>query len=340
MDRLSAELLLNSPEVARCLHLDTALQGLLEQIPAGRVTTFGTLASALGDPVAARWVGHYAMHHRHFPGCLCHRVVRVDGTPGAYIAGTWETKLRLLVEEGVDVVEGRVDLTKARFTDFTTFRPLARLASIQRDLTSLARLSRRRRVPRIVAAVDVSYREATRGVAAYVEFDLSTGQVLRRLVHEGEAPFPYITSYLAFRELPLLIGLMEKVASAGHQAPLVLVDGSGMLHQRHAGIATHLGVLFDLPTIGVTKKLLCGSTDLRGIEPRESRPVFSQGREIGRAIRPSPGSRRVIYVSPGHRVDVPFCEIAVQRVLLGRRLPEPIYWADRLSRNLARKAAG
>lgn len=329
--------ILQTAEVTRCLHLDAALLDLLERIPEGRVTTFGDLAFALGDPIAARWVGHFVLHHVHLPGCSCHRVVRMDGAIGGYIGGSPQDKARRLRDEGIDVAEGRVALGPVRFTDFESFRPLGRLAEIQRDLTLAARISRRRIVPRTIAGVDVSYRGPSRGVAAYVEVDVATGDTVRTLLHEGETPFPYITSYLAFRELPLLIGLMEKVVSSGGPAPLVLVDGSGMLHQRHAGIATHLGVLFDVPTIGVTKKLLCGSAEVKRMEPDESRPVIWEGREIGRALRPSVRSRRPLYVSPGHCVDVPFCEIAVRRVLLGRRLPEPIYQADRHSRAHARR---
>ena len=123
--------------------------------------------------------------------------------------------------------------------------------------------------------------------------------------------------------------------AAGQLAPLLLVDGSGILHHRHAGIASHLGVAAALPTIGVTKKLLCGQVDIEGMKPFESRPVLHQQRLIGMALRPTAGSRRPIFLSPGHRVDVPFAEQVVGRLLAGHRLPEPIYWADRLSRQAA-----
>ena len=148
--------------------------------------------------------------------------------------------------------------------------------------------------------------------------------------------FPYITSYLAFRELPILLELVDEVRRAGRLAELVLVDGSGILHQRHAGIATHLGVVASLATIGVTKKLLCGDVELSGLGPQESRPVVFEDRVIGVALRPTAGSRRPIFISPGHRADVAFAEHVVRRMLFGRRLPEPLYWADRLSRGAGR----
>ena len=75
----------------------------------------------------------------------------------------------------------------------------------------------------------------------------------------GPVQFPYISSYLAFRELPLLVELLQAVAEERGIADVVMVDGSGVLHPRNAGIATMLGVLLDLPTIGVTKKRLVGT---------------------------------------------------------------------------------
>ncbi|MBN1911240.1 MAG: endonuclease V, partial [Pirellulales bacterium] len=107
-------------------------------------------------------------------------------------------------------------------------------------------------------------------------------------------------------------------------------------HPRHAGIATHLGILAGLPTIGVTKKLLVGRVDIEGLRPRESRPVLCDGLPLGLAIRPTAGSRRPIFVSPGHRVDIDFCGQTIMAFLTGRRLPEPLHWADRLSRQAAR----
>ena len=64
----------------------------------------------------------------------------------------------------------------------------------------------------------------------------------------------------------------------------------------------------------------------------ESRPVIHEDRPIGVALRPTAGSRRPIFISPGHRVDLPFCEQLVRQLLTGHRLPEPLYWADRFSK--------
>jgi len=126
--------------------------------------------------------------------------------------------------------------------------------------------------------------------------------------------------------------VLEKARAEDKLAEVLLVDGSGILHPRHAGLASHFGVAAGVPTIGVTKKLLWGQVELAGLEPRRPRPVLDGKRLIGAAIRPTDGSRRPIFVSPGHRVSVAYARDVVARLLLGRRLPEPLYWADRLSR--------
>jgi deoxyribonuclease V len=131
--------------------------------------------------------------------------------------------------------------------------------------------------------------------------------------------------------------VLEEARRAKRLAGLVLVDGTGILHPRHAGIASHLGVVVDLPTIGVTKKLLWGKIDIAAMEPQRSYPVTEEDRVIGTAIRPTRASGRPIFISPGHRVGVALADEVVGRLLLGRRLPAPLYWADRLSRQEAQR---
>ena len=308
------------------------LRRLIAQVPAGRVTTYGALADALGNRIAARWVGHFALHHDHHAGCPCHRLVRAGGGLGQYIDGAEQAKARRLADEGVEVRRAAVDLKRYGFDRFVSDRPLEKLRQMQQSLVARVSLRPRRRIPKLVGGVDVSYPSPDQGVAAYalVETD-SRRLVWSRTVHR-RVVFPYISTYLAFRELPILLELLDEVRAAGRLSQVLLVDGSGILHQRHAGIATHLGVVASLPTIGVTKKLLCGQVEMDGMRPEESRPVVYEDRLIGVALRPTSGSRRPIFISPGHRLDLAFAEQLVRRLLGGRRLPEPLYWADRLSR--------
>jgi deoxyribonuclease V len=310
---------------------------LLDQVPAGRVTTYGALAAALGNPVAARWVGHFLLHHSHQAGCVCHRVVRADGLLGQYAAGPPEVKARRLASEGVEVGEAGVELPRYGFAEFCGGRPLARLQQIQEAMAQRVSYSSPRRKPSLAAGLDVSYPAPDAGVGAYALVELDSGRLVWSMTLRRPVRFPYITSYLTFRELPILLDLIGEAQSAGRLADVFLVDGSGVLHPRHAGLAAHFGVVTGLPTIGLTKKLLCGSVDLAGLRPLESRPVVYQDRVAGAAVRPTAGSRRPVFLSPGNRVSLPFADQVVRRLLTGRRLPEPLYWADRLSRAVGRE---
>ena len=134
-----------------------------------------------------------------------------------------------------------------------------------------------------------------------------------------------------------MLELLHEVLASGRLSSVLLVDGSGILHQRHAGVACHLGVMASLPTVGVTKKHLFGQIDIEGMEPLESRPVLDGDNLIGTALRATARSRRPLFISPGHRTDVPYSDLLVRHMLTGRRLPEPLYWADRLSRRVGEK---
>lgn len=312
--------------------LEAELHALLRQIPAGRVATCGGLAEALGNPIAARWVAVYLNHHWHDVQCPCHRVVRANGQLGPYLGGSVEPKAQRLRAEGIAVEGATVDVARYQFDAFHSQRPLEQLRQLQERLVKQVSLRGPRTPPASVGGVDVSYPNTHEGVAAYVLVDLASGQRVWSTTVRRAIDFPYIPSYLSFREIPILLELLDTVRAAGQLAELLLVDGSGIVHPRHAGIATHLGVVASLATIGVTKSHLFGKVDLTAMEPGEPRPITDGPRTIGVALRPSPRSRRPIFVSPGHRVSLGLAEQVVRQLLRGRRLPEPLYWADRLSR--------
>ncbi len=318
------------PDLPQCL------DALIAQIPLGNVTTCGELAEALGNRIAARWVGYHTLHHQHAADCPCHRVVRAGGQLGQYMAGSALAKARRLKADGVEIRGETIDLDRFGFARFESDRPLEKLQAAQEELLGRISLRGRRRTPKLVGGVDVSYPRPDESIGAYALVEVETGRLVWSTTVRRRVVFPYITTYLAFRELPVLLDLLDEVRAAGRLGEPVLVDGSGVLHQRHAGVASHLGVLADVPTIGVTKKLLCGQVDVDGMAPEESRPVEHEGRTIGVAIRPTSRGRRPIFVSPGHRVNLAYSELVVRRLLCGRRLPEPLYWADRLSREAGR----
>ena len=149
----------------------------------------------------------------------------------------------------------------------------------------------RRRIPALVGGVDVAYPNADEGVAAYALVETATGRLVWSTAVRRRVVFPYVTTYLSFREIPILLDLLDEVRAADRMTEVLLVDGSGILHHRHAGIASHLGVVASIPTIGVTKKLLCGSVDIEGMAPGESRPVVMSGGADISVCRGKPADR-------------------------------------------------
>lgn len=338
--------------------LATWTMNLVREIPEGRVVTYSTIAKALGHSAAARWVGFFLLHHTHDRFCPCHRVVRADGTVGRFIEpGEASAKRAELLREGVPFRGDRVDLESALWNPPEGKAPLRELAEYQKRLSGKVDLESRGALPRQIAGIDVSYPSPRNARAAYALVDRKTGELLWSISIERPVRFPYITGFLSFREIPVYLDLMEKVEKQYKTADLLLVDGSGVLHPRGAGVASHVGVVLDRPTIGVTKRLLCGRTERnelrwkipenkgvafassknrkerRSLRAISGRTISWQGQSLGVALTPTPGGKKQIYLSPGHRVDLEFANHAVLECLWGHVLPEPIYWADRISRN-------
>jgi deoxyribonuclease V len=320
------------PQLPPLPDLAAHLKQLTRQIPPGSVTTYGDLADALGDRRASRWVGTQLLQHPHDDACRCHRVVQADGQLGKYVTGSESDKRAALCREGVPSHQGRVDLARFRFALFQGPRPLDRLRNKQLEVRSQISLLNPPRCDR-VAGVDVSYRDSI-GVAAYVELDPVTRQITYRRLLRQPVTFPYIPTYLAFRELPIVLELLEFVRREHALADVVMVDGSGMLHPLRAGVATMIGVLGQVPTIGITKKHLFGRVDASDLPCRTARDVIDpqDGTVLGAVMRPTESSRKPLYISPGQQISVPLATDVTLRWLTARRLPDPVYWADRLSR--------
>ncbi len=169
-----------------------------------------------------------------------------------------------------------------------------------------------------VAGVDVSVRgEVARAAVVVLRFpDLALMEVARA---EAPASFPYIPGLLAFREAPAILTACERLQA---EPDLFIFDGHGLAHPRRMGIATHVGLFLDRPTVGCAKSLLCGAHPPLPPQAGSWVPLKDQGEVVGAAVRTRAGVKPV-YVSAGHRVDL---EAAVRYVLAccrGYRLPEP-----------------
>lgn len=319
--------------------LEAEVQKLLQQIPAGMVSTYGDLAVALGDDKtrSARWLGEYLTHHSHTSDCMCHRVVRKNGDIGLYVTGDPQVKAERLSREGVVVDEtGRVRLTN-RFTQFHSTSPLKGLRDFQQQLARQVKNLPVRRVPKTFGGIDVAYSRDGRACAAYVQIDARSLEPIYEQTLVRPVSFPYIPGYLTFRELPVMFELCQEVQRAGKLADVLFCDGNGRLHPWRAGIATCLGVLLDHPCIGVGKSLLCGKVIADSLVSGEfdgvNRLVMDGEHVIGAEVS-STRKAKPVYVSVGQRITLSQAIEFTLKSISKHRLPETVFLADRLTKRL------
>lgn len=195
------------------------------------------------------------------------------------------------------------------------------LHDLQRRVADRAVLRDDRGDVEVVAGVDQAFQDDD---ALSCALSMRDGEETERSGARREAPLPYIPGLLAFREMPAALAAVEAL---GEEPAALLVDGSGIIHPRRAGLATHLGVALDLPAVGVIKNLLCGETE----EPTrvgEANPVVFEGDVVGYSFL-SKERCNPIYVSPGHRFSPEGALDLVREWLQGHKLPEPVFLADR-----------
>lgn len=187
-----------------------------------------------------------------------------------------------------------------------------------------------------VAGVDQAFTEDKSVSAAVVMKD---GEIIEEVSAYAELKIPYIPGLLAFREGESIVKALEKLE---HEPDVLVMDGSGRIHFREAGIATHIGLIFDKPSIGVAKSLLCGETGWKGDKlPRgEKIPVKSnskvetaeEGTLIGYLFQSKQykGERKVnpLYISSGHRISAESSVELIDYLSQGYKIPEPIRIAD------------
>lgn len=293
---------------------------LLWQVEPGKVTTYGDVARALGDIVAARAVALIANQELDADDIPVHRVVRKDGTLGSHPMGV-EEMARRLAAEGVHVEGDRVlDMEDTRQMFFESDLPLKGLRKVQAALGERLNLGPLGTPPRTMVGVDVAYSRDGLAFASAVQEDRVTGRIVANRYARVPVDFPYIPTYLAFREMPAIEAVLEDIDMSD---ALLLVDGQGILHPRGFGIACHAGVSLGVPTVGVAKSLLVGTYDRASLRREGSAEVMVDGEHRGWILSPTGNERRAALVSPGHRVSVAD-SLRLLKETLGKRQPRPL----------------
>lgn len=187
----------------------------------------------------------------------------------------------------------------------------------------------------VVAGIDQAFLDEKAVSAAVL---MEKGEIVEEKYGVADLEIPYIPGLLAFREGSCIVNALKKLET---EPDILMLDGSGRIHFRQAGIATHIGVLFNKPAIGVAKNLLCGNLEesVENLAAGARIPVTadetvenSQEEKIGYAFQSrqdSSGRINPLYVSPGHRLNEETSVNMVEKFCNGYKLPEPTRVADK-----------
>jgi len=295
---------------------------LVRQIPKGKISSYGAVAEALGDKIASRAVGHMMNQNPNADTMPCFRIVHSDGKLGGFGLGI-DDKIRRLKEDNI-LVEGEkiVNFNNMMYKDFKTSYPLKKLREEQINLSKKVNLKDTFSEVKTVAGFDVAYpkSEFDNACGACVVMDYKTKDIIEKKTIFWETDFPYISTYLFYREFPVINELINNLKS---NPTVFLFDGSGILHPYGIGIATQTGIKLNKPSIGVAKSLLYGKI--------EGNVVKIDNEKKGFLFYSSKKSKTPIYVSPGNNISFDSCLKIVKNLAI-YKIPEPLRQAHILAK--------
>ncbi|MEH2219780.1 MAG: deoxyribonuclease V [Nostoc sp.] len=179
-----------------------------------------------------------------------------------------------------------------------------------------------------VAGVDMGFEaDGTISRAAVAVLSFPDLQVIETSLAHRPTTFPYVPGFLSFREIPAVLDALEKITTI---PDIILCDGQGIAHPRRLGIACHLGLLIDMPTIGVAKSRLVGKYEELPEAKGSTQPLIYNGETVGVVLRSRTGVKP-LYISCGHRISLPTAIDYVLRCTPKYRLPETTRIADKLA---------
>ncbi len=211
-------------------------------------------------------------------------------------------------------------------------RTTAEAKAIQTDIRQSIVTRNELRKVRFVAGIDIAYdKSKDEGWAGVVMFRYPSLTLAGQHHARGKVTFPYVPGFLSFREGPIILKAFEGLS---RRPDLLLLDGQGIAHPRRCGLASHLGVLLNIPSVGVAKSKLFGKFEEPGEEVGSLTDLLDgDGNVIGAVVR----TRRAVkplFVSIGHKVDLPTAIHYVLSCCRGYRLPEPTRQAHLLVQRL------
>jgi deoxyribonuclease V len=190
---------------------------------------------------------------------------------------------------------------------------------------------------RFVAGADLAFDPVTNlAFAGVIVYRFPELEEVERRMASRKLRFPYVPGLLSFRESPVLLAAFARLRT---EPDLLLVDGHGRAHPRLFGIACHIGLLLDKPTIGCAKSLLVGEFDEPAARAGATAPLILNGERVGMVLR-TRENVKPIFVTQGHRVSLPSAVHLVRQCLDGFRIPKPTRQADHYVRELRQAYQG
>ncbi len=203
--------------------------------------------------------------------------------------------------------------------------------ALQNILKNKVRIIPLRKQPRVVAALDAAFAGnqiiGTACLYSYPELTL-----LEEVHSEMRSLFPYVPGFLSFREGPVIMKALNKLPG---KPDLVLIDGQGVAHPLGLGLASHIGVLLNMPAIGCAKSRLLGEYEEPPVKRGSWSPLHYNDKVVGAVLRTKDGARP-LFISPGHKIDLPSSIEIVLNCITRYRIPEPLRRADILSKQIKR----
>lgn len=187
---------------------------------------------------------------------------------------------------------------------------------------------------RTIGGGDVAYsRDRNFLFAAIVVLSFPKMETIDFATAHGEIPFPYISGLLSFREGPILINTFQKLKM---KPDVMIYDGQGIAHPRGVGLASHMGLWLDLPSIGFTKTPLLNDFIYPGPSKGSFELIRREEKEVGAVLR-TKEKVKPLFVSPGHRIDLRTSIQLILETCQEFRIPEPLRRAHHISRILREK---
>jgi len=199
---------------------------------------------------------------------------------------------------------------------------------LQKTLQNQIDLSDLNKPYNIIAGVDVGYdykRNLSKSAVAI--FDRQSKSLLQTAIAYDQTTFPYVSGLLSFREIPVILKALSVITI---KPDILMVDGQGIAHPRRMGIATHLGLVTKIPSLGVAKSKLCGQYDEVGTKVGDYSELY-HGEQIGFVLR-SRINVKPIFISPGHGLSMQDAHSIAMEWGQGYKLPEPTRVADKISK--------